>query len=318
LVEAQSGIIHVVSKLGEGSTFSFLLGFRTTTEQAELATGLVEPDAEISGIKVLVVEDIALNQLLMQTLLDDFEFECDIAANGRIAIEKLKVSSYDIILMDLQMPEMNGFETTEYIRKTLNSPVPIIALTADVTTVDLAKCKSVGMNDYLAKPIDERVLYAKLVALLKKPVNKTTPVSVTIKNSVSTIRYTDLTYINRLTKKNGVLKEEMINAYLNQTPVLLRSLKKALGEYDWDLLYAAAHKMIPSFAMVGMDKKYEELAKELQEYAAIKRSGPASPPEGRDVEERDQQILLLQAACDQACAELQEELTVLKIVANGN
>jgi CheY-like chemotaxis protein len=62
--------------------------------------------------------------------------------------------------MDLQMPEMNGFEATEY-RTTMNSEIPIIALTADVTTVDLAKCKSVGMNDY-AKPVDERLLYSKM------------------------------------------------------------------------------------------------------------------------------------------------------------
>ncbi len=116
-----------------------------------------------------MVEDIALNQLLMKTLLDDFGFERDIAANGKIAIEKLKIKSYDIILMDLQMPEMNGFEATDYIRNILKSKIPIIALTADVTTVDLAKCKSVGMNDYIAKPVDERLLYSKIVGLVKKP-----------------------------------------------------------------------------------------------------------------------------------------------------
>jgi CheY-like chemotaxis protein len=91
-----------------------------------------------------VVEDIPLNQLLMKTLLDDFGFERDIAENGKIAVEKMQINSYDVILMDLQMPEMNGFEATEYIRTTMNSKIPIIALTADVTTVDLAKCKSVG------------------------------------------------------------------------------------------------------------------------------------------------------------------------------
>jgi CheY-like chemotaxis protein len=70
-------------------------------------------------------------------------------------------------LMDLQMPEMNGFEATEYIRNTLHSDVPIIALTADVTTVDLAKCREVGMDDYIAKPIDDQLLYNKIVALVK-------------------------------------------------------------------------------------------------------------------------------------------------------
>ncbi|MFZ1306972.1 MAG: CHASE3 domain-containing protein, partial [Ferruginibacter sp.] len=159
LVEAQHGTIDVESTLDLGSTFRFILSFKKTNESAESDTELIDLDTELKHIKILVVEDMALNQLLMKTLLDDFGFERDIAANGRIAIEKMKEKDYDIILMDLQMPEMNGFEATEYIRNIMKSTIPIIALTADVTTVDLAKCKAVGMNDYIAKPVDERVLY---------------------------------------------------------------------------------------------------------------------------------------------------------------
>ena len=69
--------------------------------------------------------------------------------------------------MDLQMPEMYGFEATEYIRSTMKSTIPIIALTADVTTVDVEKCKAAGMNDYVSKPLDEQILYSKIVELLK-------------------------------------------------------------------------------------------------------------------------------------------------------
>src|SRR6187399_1502035 len=176
LIEPQGGSIQVKSKIDEGSVFSFILDFQKTNAEVEAEAEILELDPEIKNIKVLVVEDIALNQLLMKTLLDDFGFEQDIAANGKIAIEKLTqkradgtVKSYDIILMDLQMPEMNGFETTEFIRKTMNSKIPIIALTADVTTVDLAKCKAVGMNDYIAKPVDERILYSKIIGLVRKP-----------------------------------------------------------------------------------------------------------------------------------------------------
>ena len=71
------------------------------------------------------------------------------------------------LLMDLQMPEMNGFEATDYIRNTLHSQIPIIALTADVTTMDVAKCKAVGMNDYISKPLDENLLYSKILDLIK-------------------------------------------------------------------------------------------------------------------------------------------------------
>jgi CheY-like chemotaxis protein len=96
----------------------------------------------------------------------DFGFDIDIVANGKIAIEYLQKNTYDIVLMDLQMPVMNGFEATTYIRNTLNSQIPIIALTADVTTVDVEKCIAVGMNDYISKPIDEKLLYSKIIKYL--------------------------------------------------------------------------------------------------------------------------------------------------------
>ncbi len=160
--------LKVTSKVNEGSVFSFTLGFLKTDEKPESDTELTDMIAGEVNIKVLVVEDIALNQLLMKTVLEDFGFEADIAANGKIAIEKMKSRTYDIILMDLLMPEMNGFEATEYIRHTMNSKIPIIALTADVTTTDLEKCTSVGMNDYVPKPIDEKKLYKKIVGLVLK------------------------------------------------------------------------------------------------------------------------------------------------------
>ncbi|MFV8373289.1 CheR family methyltransferase [Flavobacterium sp. LB2P6] len=168
LVTSQGGNIRVKSKINEGSTFSFTLPFQKTKIPTELEINSDETHISQKNIKVLVVEDIPLNQLLMKTILDDFGFERDIAENGKIAIEMLQTKSYDIILMDLQMPIMNGFEATKYIRKTLNLNIPIIALTADVTTVDLEKCKAVEMNDYIAKPIHEELLFNKIIELTKK------------------------------------------------------------------------------------------------------------------------------------------------------
>ena len=303
LVEAQDGTIQVRSKIGEGSTFSFKLSFLKTKALAEAETSLVELDKEIKGIKVLVVEDIALNQLLMKTLLDDFGFERDIADNGRIAIEKLQTKSYDIILMDLQMPEMNGFETTEYIRNTMNSRIPIIALTADVTTVDLAKCKAVGMNDYIAKPVDERLLYTKIVGLVKKAafIIHTEPAEKT-NGQTHKLRCIDMAYIIRLTKSNPTLMMEMISLYLKQTPTLISSMKQSLLDKDWETLYSATHKIIPSFSVVGISADFEKMAKKIQEYASNQQQTDGIPG----------LVQQLENVCAQACKELEEEFNTIK------
>ncbi len=299
LVEPQGGRINVTSKLNEGSTFSFTLPFLKTAEEAESETALVEVDAEIRNIKVLVVEDIALNQLLMKTLLDDFGFERDIASNGKIAIEKLQAKSYDIILMDLQMPEMNGFEATEYIRNKLNSKIPIIALTADVTTVDLAKCKAVGMNDYIAKPVDERLLYSKIVGLVKKPPLVKMEVEKRLDKKSKCI---DLDYLIHRTKSNPKLMMEMISLYLEQTPPLILIMKQSLHDKDWQALYSAVHKMIPSFSIMGISIDFENMAKKVQEYASTQQETEGIP----DL------VMQLENICEQACLELKIEFNIIK------
>jgi PAS domain S-box-containing protein len=303
LVEPQGGTIHVTSKVDEGSTFSFTLSFQKTKEDAETDTGFAEIDSEVKNIKVLVVEDIALNQLLMKTLLDDFGFERDIAPNGKIAIEKLQQESYDIVLMDLQMPEMNGFEATDYIRNTMKSKIPIIALTADVTTVDLAKCRAVGMNDYIAKPVDERMLYSKIVSLVKKPIlpqlHDDEADTVTLNEKP---KCTDLAYLLHRTKSNPVLMMEMISLYLEQTPPLINSMKKSLREKDWSSLYTAVHKIIPSFSIMGISVDFENMAKKVQDYASTQQKATDIP----DL------VLQLEQVCGQACSELEEEFNRIK------
>jgi PAS domain S-box-containing protein len=310
LVEPQGGSVSVKSKVDEGSTFSFILNFRKTTAEVESEDELDNLESAIKNIKVLVVEDIPLNQLLMRTLLDEFGFECDIAGNGKIAVEKLQTSAFDIILMDLQMPEMNGFEATDYIRNIMNSNIPIIALTADVTTVDLTKCKAIGMNDYIAKPVDERLLYHKIVGLVKKSQhNKNNTDKVNGKSQSKKLNSLDLGYLHHLTKSNPALMMEMITLYLEQTPPLIKAMKQSLQDQDWQSLHGAVHKMIPSFSIMGIHKDYENMAKTIQEFA-VKQQQPDADPSGKqEISDMAQQ---LEKVCLQARTELEEAYDSIK------
>jgi len=168
LVERQGGTINVKSKLNEGSTFSFALSFQKTNNEIEHKIYMPKKTEENKKIKIMYEEDTPLNQMLLKIILHDFGFERDIAENGKVAIEKLKTNSNDLILMDIQMPEMNGIEATNYIRNKMNSKIPIIALTADVTMADLEKFEAAGMNAHVAKPIDEKLLYNKIIELVIK------------------------------------------------------------------------------------------------------------------------------------------------------
>jgi PAS domain S-box-containing protein len=303
LVESQGGSISVESEIDKGSTFKFVLKFKKSHSESIPVLEIIERNPEISNIRVLAVEDMALNQLLMKTLLDDFGFERDIAANGKIAIEKMKTNEYDIVLMDLQMPEMNGFEATDYIRNTLHSSIPIIALTADVTTVDLAKCMAVGMNDYIAKPIDERLLYSKIVGLVKKPIITE---SASSESHVIVVhppaKCINLDYLIHRTKSDPVLIMEMIELYLEQTPPLVLAMKESFRNEDWIGLHAAVHKLIPSFSIMGISADFEIMAKTIKDFSVYQQQKENIPS----------LVLQLEEICNRACVELAHEFKIFK------
>jgi CheY-like chemotaxis protein len=189
----------------------------------------------------------------------------------------------------------------------MKSTIPIIALTADVTTVDLAKCKAVGMDDYLAKPVDEKQLYNKIVSILNKSHLDTFPQKHSDKLEDNMVtgektRCINLVYLNQRTKSNPKLMMEMIALYLGQVPPLVQTMKQSLADQNWSLLAASAHKMIPSFSIVGISSNYENMAKKIQELAT-------APEKSKEIHELVQQ---LEEVCLQACNELQEELNNLR------
>ena len=309
LVEAQGGSMGVKSELSVGSVFSFTLSFQKTSESPEIAMEeeWMQGNAN-QHCKILLVEDNALNQLLIKTLMVDFGFELDVVDNGKLAIEKItsnqqnSVKGYDIILMDLLMPEMDGFETSVYIRNELQLDIPIIALTANITSSGGRKCIEVGMNDYISKPIDEKLLFRKIIHWLKLPLgSQGYRIPTAIASDSINDKCTDLSYLKRRTKNDTALTAEMIRIYLKQTPELINAIKEGIEKKDWSLLYAAAHKLLPSFAIMGIDPRFEEITKKIQEYAG-------SPEDLSAVQEN---VASIEAICKQAIEELELDLKIL-------
>ena len=171
LVKLQNGEIFVHSKPGLGSDFHFRLPFLKFRDNVDT---LISQKAETTtqngnGIKVLVVEDNLINQMLVTQVLKKQGFEMVMAENGLIALNKYENDDFDIILMDVQMPEMDGYETTQKIRalKTYKKNIPIIAMTAHTIKGEFERCIEMGMNDFISKPFDTNELYQKIHKLLK-------------------------------------------------------------------------------------------------------------------------------------------------------
>ncbi len=172
LVSLQDGEIFVISKPDQGSDFHFRLSFLKISEAASKAIPEKEETLIESGkgIRILVVEDNQLNQMLVIKVLKKQGFETDVAENGLIALDKHQNNNFDIILMDLQMPEMDGYEATQKIRslKPDKKDIPIIAMSAHTFKGEYEHCIETGMNDFISKPFNTKELYEKIFRLLRK------------------------------------------------------------------------------------------------------------------------------------------------------
>ncbi len=183
LVELQNGKIGVESRVNYGSKFSFQITYdkviaeiRKPNQETVLVENHVANHIEGQAKRrILVAEDNEINQMLMLTLLKKWDYEVEIAANGQIAFDKVAQENFDVVLMDVHMPELDGYQATEKIRKELTetkNQIPIIAMTAAALKGETERCLAAGMNDYIAKPFDKKVLQEKLVFWTEKEIEK--------------------------------------------------------------------------------------------------------------------------------------------------
>lgn len=291
LIELQGGKIEVKSKIGQGSEFIATMPFRkpgSEEDKSKHNLGYVNKIKKFKplGIKhLLLVEDKKLNQMVASETLKSWwgdSIIIDIAENGVIACEKVKNKQYDTILMDIQMPEMNGYDATRCIRQMPDSAAetPIIALTAYATKGEAEKCLDAGMNSYVSKPIDPNELYHRLAEVLNIDVSDSyenedddneeeIPVFEKINDKL------DLSFINALTKENRDLKKKLLEIVLEETPEELVMLKSSIENQNWERTRSVAHKMKSSISYLGLKnileviKKIELSAKEEEDLKYI-------------------------------------------------
>lgn len=248
LLELQKGSISVVSKVNGGSTFRFTLPYgRATINNSCIFSdkGAIQYGSFLNNKKILVAEDNEVNQKVMRHVLQKAGASVDIAGDGTSAIALLKANpDYTIIIMDLQMPQMDGYAATKYIRNVMHIPTPIVAMTASVLKGEKEKCLSIGMNDYVSKPFDVSLLYSRLSPLLGL---ETAEYIAPVPLKESTDKLFDLSLIKEMDDKEYLTS--VLSAFLLGTPEDLGKLQNAFKADHYEEVHKIAHKLKTSVGL---------------------------------------------------------------------
>lgn len=265
LVEVQHGSIHVESEPGQGATFRVKIPYEIAQAEKENHQAADRPVfTQNPDLRLLLVEDNPMNRRVAELLFEEWGFTYEYATNGRIAIEMLKEKTYDLVLMDIQMPEMDGYTAAKMIREELKLQVPIIATTAHAFAGEREKCLQYGMNDYIAKPLRE----VELLALIREYVpTKTDEIPSTPEAAPTGPAEFDQAYLLEVSKGQPELLREMIDLFGTQTEKELSEISEALSTEDFGKAAAAAHSMKGTVAYMGLKGQLHQLLGTLEQEA---------------------------------------------------
>jgi PAS domain S-box-containing protein len=299
LVELMGGTIGVRSTLAEGSCFQFSMRAKLSAAVMQTPAAIREERRRLAA-RVLVAEDAPVNCELAVAMLESFGCEAQVAKNGREAVAAVERERFDLILMDCQMPEMDGFEATRTLRAmeaaagTRAMRIPIVALTANAIKGDRERCLTSGMDDYLAKPFKEEQLWNVLVKWIKR--ESTDVIEAESKPSDSTLDIAVLDNIRRLQRPGAPnLLHKVVSIFLAEGPELLKTMRGAIATGNDTALLRAVHKLKSSSANLGA-VKLAELCKAMETQAQAGRLGVLS------MEQVDAEFARVQAALTQQSA----------------
>ena len=258
LIVLQNGNIEVNSEQGRGTTFHFYIPYVISQQQI---TPITAPNTDYfkdksnAPLRILVVDDNAINQSLMEHLLLQWNIDFDMVSNGLDAVERLVDQTYDLVLMDIQMPKMDGYTATQQIRDVLKLDIPIIAMTAHAMAGEREKCLSRGMNEYISKPIKEEELF-KLIASFS--LQELTQNKEKVEETASSFQFINLNYMRSISGGNTDFEKTVTQQFIDNVPNHLQQLIAAYQKNDFPTVKIRAHDFKTSIAMLGLLETLEE------------------------------------------------------------
>ncbi|MEO5682188.1 MAG: ATP-binding protein, partial [Chitinophagaceae bacterium] len=260
LIEMQGGELWIESTMHKGTTVRFILPYKKY--ETPLMENTQPPTANYTIFgrrRILVAEDVELNQFLAKHIMQGWGFDVTIAENGRKAVQALEENNFDLVLMDIQMPEMDGISATQCIRQlpdAKKAAIPIIALTANALKGDSETYIQAGMNDYLSKPFTEdslfNVIKRNLAAPLQEELYQTPlPEPPPIQEATGASLY-DLSMVRTVSGGDEAFIKKMVQLFIETVPPGIKDLHDALAKQEWQRIGKIAHKLKSTIDSMGI------------------------------------------------------------------
>jgi CheY-like chemotaxis protein len=241
IVQIMGGTIQIDSEKGKGTCVAIRIPMRISNDKTKQEiVEMTDLQKSLKGIRVLAVEDNELNRMVLQVILKKCEVVVTIAHNGQEAIDMIQENEFDIVLMDVQMPIVDGLEATKYIREELKYTTPIIGLSANAMREEVEICKQAGMNDYLVKPYSERAL----VEVMRKWSSE--------EMQPLTSHELDLSMLKQYVGNDVTVLKDVVCGYLEHLPPQLDRLELALVGSDVIALRHELHQLKASMEIIGV------------------------------------------------------------------